>query len=208
MRERLKRICSLIDRTHSFIDIGCDHGYVVKFVLDHGLAERVVACDVSIGSLDKARRLIGDDERVEFVCGDGALIAHGCDTVLCSGMGGIEMLSIISACSPDTYILSPQSHAYGVRKHLLERDYDIVRDEVLRDGKFYDVIKATRGGGLAKLKSLNEVKLEYGVYADRPNIALREKAERLLSMIESYPHSEENARKTQELKEVLKWQSR
>ena len=208
MRKRLSRICSLIDRTQSFIDIGCDHGMVVKYVLDNNLSERVVACDVSSGSLDKARKLIGSDERVEFVCADGALVNHGCDTVLISGLGGIEMLSIIANCNPSAYILSPQSHTYDVRKHLLSRDYDIVYDEVLKDGKFYDVIKATLGGGLLRLKEVNEIKLQYGIYADRYNPALKEKAEKLLTLLAGYPKNSENERKTDELKEVLKWQSR
>ena len=208
MRERLRRICSLIEFTPSFIDIGCDHGLVVKYVLDNNLSSRVVACDISLDSLSKAKRLIGEDSRAEFVCGDGALINHGCDTVLISGLGGIEMLSIIESCFPKEYILSPQSHAYEVRKSLLCRDYDIVYDEVLFDGKFYDVIKAVRGGGLTRLEKTDEVRLEYGIYADRYNPALKEKAEKLLEMISHYPCSSENERKTVALKEVLKWQSR
>ena len=208
MRLRLKKICSLIERTPSFIDIGCDHGLVVKYVLDHNLAERVVACDISVGSLEKAKKLVGEDCRVEFACADGAKLNHGCDTVLCSGLGGLEMLSIIENCSPSVYILSPQSHAYEVRECLIKRDYDIVYDEVISDGKFYDIIKATRGGGLKLLKSIDETRLEYGIYADRYNPALKEKAEKLFAAVSGYPASDANAQRLQKLKEVLKWQSR
>ena len=208
MRERLKKICSLIERTPSFIDIGCDHGLVVKYVLDHNLSERVVACDISEGSLDKARKLVGEDNRAEFKCADGAKLNHSCETVLISGLGGLEMLSIIANCLPFVYILSPQSHVREVRESLLSRDYDIVYDEVIFDGKFYDVIKATRGGGLRRLESVDEIKLEYGIYADRISPALKAKAEKLLAAVCCYPMNAQNAEKERKLKEVLKWQSR
>lgn len=208
MTLRLKTICSLITRTASFIDVGCDHGYVVKYVADNGLAESIAACDISEPSLDKARALLGKDCGVRFYCGDGADCARGYDTVLISGMGGLETVHIIRGCTPNVFILSPQSHVYEVRKTLLIRDYKIVEDKVIYDGKYYDVIKAKLGGGTNQLDSADELQLKYGMNLRQKNEDLKNRLEAMLASVTKFPQTEENACKRKEIEEALLWQSR
>lgn len=209
MTARLAALCALIDKTPSFIDVGCDHGFVVQYVYAHRLADTITACDISAPSLDKAKKLLGEDGGVRFVCADGAVAAAGHDTVLVSGMGGKEILSVMRGCAPRTFILSPQSHVREVREELLRRDYDIVFDRVVRCGKkFYDCIKATRGGGNARLAQAKAVQLAYGMFLHEKNDALLEKLHTLEKAFASYPPTEENERTRAEIKEAIQWQLR
>lgn len=205
MTERLKTICSLVGRTGSFIDVGCDHGYAVRYVWQHALADKITACDISAPSLAKARALLGEDSGVNFVCGDGAQAAQGYDTVLVSGLGGLEICSVIEHCEPEVFILSPHSHAYEVRKMLAAKDYRIVYDRVIRDGKFYDVIKAERGGADVP----DEIRCRYGTFAlTEKNDALVCKLGSELAARQKYPAREDNLHRIKEIEEVLEWQQR
>ncbi len=208
MTGRLGAVCALIEKTQSFIDVGCDHGYTVQYVLNNNLAEKITACDISAPSLAKAKALLGENCGVKFVCADGKIAAKGHDTVLISGMGGIEISSIIKCCSPKTFILSPQSHVREVRKTLLENDYRITFDKAMRDGKYYDVIKATFGGGKEMLENASEPRLEYGMFLDEKNDALISKLVALKKAVESYPPTAENLRKLEIIEEALSWQLR
>ncbi|MCI8595354.1 MAG: SAM-dependent methyltransferase [Clostridia bacterium] len=208
MTVRLCALCALIEKTKSFIDVGCDHGYVVKYVSDNKLAASITACDISAPSLDKARALLGENCGVRFVCADGKHAASGHETVLISGMGGIEIVEIIGGCNPKTFILSPQSHARDVRKTLLEKNYSIEFDRVVYDGKYYDVIKATLGGGTDMLKGASASRLEYGMFLNVKNDALVNKLRSLEKAVASYPPTAANLQKLENIKEALSWQLR
>lgn len=203
--KRLSALCDLVDPCESFIDVGCDHGYAVRYVCERRLAKRITACDISAPSLEKARRLLGEREGLTYVCADGAAVAEGHETVLISGMGGKEMCAVMAACSPDTFVLSPQSHAYDVRVALSASGYEIVHDEVIFDRKFYDVIKAVRG----EPKNLGESELQYGAFVrTKKNDALIEKLCRAQEKIRRFPQTAQNEAKRKTIEEVLLWQLR
>lgn len=209
MTERLRYLCSLIDRTDSFIDVGCDHGYVVKYVSDNKLADRITACDISLPSLDKARKLLCGVENIDFVHADGKTAARGHDTVLVSGMGGKEIISVMCGCAPRKFIVSPQSHAREVRKELLSRDYKIVDDKLIKDGgKYYDVIKAVKGGGIKQLEKTKTVQLAFGMFLSEYNEVLAERLNGLYDTVLAYPPTAENRLKADEIKEAILWQLR
>ena len=205
MTARLAALCALIDKTPSFIDVGCDHGFVVQYVYAHRLADTITACDISAPSLDKAKKLLGEDGGVRFVCADGAVAAAGYDTVLISGMGGLETVSVLTPNSPNTVILSPQSHVYHVREFLLGRGYEITYDRVIKDRrKYYDVIKAARTC-VSAAERIDPLRLEFGMFYDgEGNEALFERLEKMLGAFEKYPSTAENVRKKDAIKEALK----
>ena len=68
--DRIDAICTLIEPCKTLIDVGCDHGLVSLYALKIGV-EKVIASDISEGSLNKARTLIVDDERAKFTLSDG-----------------------------------------------------------------------------------------------------------------------------------------
>ncbi len=189
----------------SLIDVGCDHGYLVQYALQNDLAERVTACDISAPSLEKANRLNAGDDRVRFVCADGATAAAGHDTVVIAGMGGADMMRIMRACSPNVFVLSPQTHERDVRALLCELGYELTADEVVHDKKFYTVLRATRGNAAA----LCETQLQCGAFClTRRSEALVQKLTRELETLEKYPNTPAQKVRRAAIEEVLQWQLR
>lgn len=170
MTERLKKLCALLDKCDRFVDVGCDHGYCTKYMLDSGLCNRAVIADVSAKSLSKAEKLLAEyvsAGRCASVCCDGLeSIDRGDDLVLIAGMGGEEILKIIkSAYIPRSFVFQPMKNAPELREYLLESgcaiDYDGLFTET-RAGlvKNYFAIKGRAGGKTARPYTAAE--LAYG----------------------------------------------
>ncbi|MCM1289359.1 MAG: class I SAM-dependent methyltransferase [Corallococcus sp.] len=141
---RLEKILSAVPQCNVLADVGCDHGYVGIGALERGVARRVIFCDISEPSLEKARQNCPEalKARAEFVCRDG-LGNIECDCAVIAGMGGLEIISVLNAAEhlPNTLVLSPMRNQQDVRKWLSSR-CKILSDEKFFDGKYYDLIVA------------------------------------------------------------------
>ena len=58
MTNRLNQIFSVLPSCEVFADIGCDHGYVAKAMLDSGKCKKVIVSDISEKCLFKATTLL------------------------------------------------------------------------------------------------------------------------------------------------------
>ncbi len=156
---RLQTIVGFVENADSVADIGCDHGLACKALIEQGRANKVIACDSSEPSLDKARRLMEESGlfgRVETRVGDGlSVLARGeADTVVIAGMGGLLIRDILSAQPEKTravkrFVLAPNRSEFELRQYLNENDIAIVDESLAKDnGKFYQVICAAPGGAL------------------------------------------------------------
>lgn len=171
MTERLKKLCAHLVRCGRFIDVGCDHGYCTKYMLDNRLCDSAVISDVSAGSLSKAQKLLGRyiaSGVCTAVCCDGleGIEERNGDLVLIAGMGGEEILKIIrQAYIPQSFVFQPMKNARELREYLLanccEIEYDGLFTET-RAGivKNYFVIKGRAHGGAAR--SYSAAELAYG----------------------------------------------
>ena len=54
---RMKAIASLLGSNDTVADIGCDHGKLSAYLIKNGLANKVFATDISLLSLEKAKKL-------------------------------------------------------------------------------------------------------------------------------------------------------
>ena len=149
MTKRLKIIASHIKGGKIFADVGCDHGFIAKYVLDNSLAYKVIASDISSKSLLKAKKLLTIyGEKVEFVVSDGFKNFNEIpDEAVIAGMGGEEIVLILESVEvlPNRLILSPQRHQLKVRETLIRKNYKICDDYSIFDNKFYDIIVAEKG---------------------------------------------------------------
>ncbi|MEG2014358.1 MAG: class I SAM-dependent methyltransferase [Clostridia bacterium] len=148
MTQRQKIILQAIPKCGILADVGCDHGNIGLEALLTGRAEQVLFCDISSPSLDKARALCIDNNvtsNVEFYNIDG-LGSLQCDCAVIAGMGGREIISILSFAEklPNTLVLQPMKNQYDLRKYLCN-EYDIITDSMFCDSKYYDCIVAVRG---------------------------------------------------------------
>lgn len=203
--KRLQAACLLIQKCETFADVGCDHGFVSQYVLQNGLAQKVFACDISTPSLNKARLLIGENERIEFLVSDGfSALASTPSQAAILGMGGDEIIKIISGskCAA-RLILQPQNHAYELRKYLFDSGFIIKSDFCVFDrGRYYDIMAAEKGSGEMPRRE----KLYFGTFCDEKNPVLLERLEKEEKKILGYKQTEENKQKLSIIREVLKWQ--
>ena len=98
--KRIDTLCSLLKKADVFADVGCDHGYCSEYMLKNGLCNKAILSDISKGSLQKAETLLFEyvkEGRAVSVLGDGFYgIGKDVDEVLIAGMGGSEIVSILS----------------------------------------------------------------------------------------------------------------
>lgn len=161
---RIERICAVLPRCRVFADVGCDHGYCTRYMLDNALCERAYVSDVSAACLKKAELLLGADiaaGRCVPVCADGMDgLPEEPDCLLIAGMGGEEIVRILARrpVLPQMFVLQPMKNTEKVRAFLLSRGAGIQNDFTFRDGKFYDLIVGTRSGGT----TYSDFELRYG----------------------------------------------
>lgn len=159
MSSRLMACCNFIAPGDRVADIGCDHGYLGIYLLKKGIAEFVIASDINEGPLLSAMRnseKFGVRDKMAFYLSDGVRnIPREFDTLVCAGMGGDTMISILSAApwlQTEQYrlILQCQSKTPLLRQYLTENGWRIHEEQVLQDGKFlYTVMEVVWQPGYA-----------------------------------------------------------
>lgn len=157
LSHRLIACCDFIDPGDRIADIGCDHGYLGIYLLRQGIADFVIAADINEGPLHSAMRnaeKYGTKDRMEFYLSDGLQnIPHNFDTLVCAGMGGDTMISILDAApwlrsANYRLILQCQSRRPALRQYLYDRGFQITRETLAKDGHFiYPVMEVQYAPG-------------------------------------------------------------
>lgn len=191
--KRIDTLCSHLSKTTSFADVGCDHGYCSEYVLKNGLSQQVIFSDVSKGSLAKAEKLLAeyvDKGYAKGVLGDGFFgVPKNTETVLIAGMGGSEIVSILShekyGFIPKKFVFQPMHDSEKLRRYIVEQGGYIERDYTFEDGKFYDVIVGRLGD--KEKQTYTDAEYEFG----KENLAQRglaflRRTQKLLSDVERY----------------------
>ena len=200
--KRIDTLCSLLTPCKVFADVGCDHGYCTEYMLKNGLCEKAIFSDVSRGSLAKAQTLLApfvEEGRATAVLGDGFYgVPKDTDEVLIAGMGGGEIISILShekhGFLPKRFVFQPMHDQEKLRRYILEKGGAIERDYTFFDGKYYDVIVGTAQGET----EYSAAEYEFGKdnLRERPQ-AFLDRTEKQLKNIEKYlaePNLQEESR--------------
>lgn len=169
LSKRLHAVAGLVTEGASVADIGTDHGYIPIYLIQEGIASKVIALDVKKGPLERARMHIvghGLKGQIETRLSDGLrkVTPGEVDTMIAAGMGGGLVIHILED-SPETvkeissFILQPQSEIDKVRRYLNEHGYRIVEERMVEEsGKFYPMMQAVHGSG----ESYEEYEYLYG----------------------------------------------
>lgn len=145
LSKRLQVCSGFVATGDRVADIGCDHGYLGIHLLIQGIASSVIAADVNEGPLQSAMRnaaKYGVRDKMTFHLSDGAQnIPRDFDTMVCAGMGADTMVSILDRApwlKDNRYrlILQCQSKTPMLRQYLSEQGWQIMKESVLRDGRF------------------------------------------------------------------------
>ncbi len=151
MTDRLNRIFGILPKCSVFADIGCDHGYIAKAMLESKRCERAIIADISAKCLKKAQVLLEDYVRagqVDSVVSNGFERVTGCDCALIAGMGGREIISILQSAPflPEYLVLQPMKNVDAVRECALSLGYAFLLDKLfISDGKYYNLISLKKG---------------------------------------------------------------
>ena len=101
LSHRLLACCGFVHPGDRVADVGCDHGHLSIHLLQTGIASHVYVSDVREGPLSSAKRnaeTYGITDRIDFFLSDGVQsLPRDFDTLVCAGMGGDTMVSILSA---------------------------------------------------------------------------------------------------------------
>lgn len=167
VNKRIAKICELITYNKT-AEIGADHGKITLELLKQGKVESVYLTDISDKSLQKARDNFKENncqDKANFLVGDGLLVfdkpVSDYEGII-AGMGGKEIISILS--NPKrvdgiyNFVLQPQKNVVELREFLIKNGFKILVDVMVKDmGKFYNVIKTTKGED-----SLSDLELNFG----------------------------------------------
>ena len=143
--DRLLSCCRFVNPGDRVADIGCDHGYLGIYLLKNNIASHVISSDINEGPLNAAvfnSEKYGVRNKIQFFLSDGVRnIPRDFDALVCAGMGGDTMISILEAApwlKEGNYrlILQCQSKRPELRRYLSENGWFIREESVLKDGKF------------------------------------------------------------------------
>lgn len=186
--ERMAAVVRLITPGNTVADVGTDHCYIPIYLAVNKISPRIIAMDINEGPLSKAAGNIAEyrvENIVETRLSDGLeKLGQGeADTIIIAGMGGILINSILRsgqdiARSAKEIIISPHKDVNLVRKFLMDNEYRIDDEVIVKDtGKYYFVMKVSSGHMV-----LNEDEIAYGVYpVARRDSVMREYLEKELS---------------------------
>lgn len=168
LSKRLKAVASFVSQGSRICDVGCDHGFIPIYLLQHGIAPSALAMDVREGPLQQAREHViecGLEEYITLRKSDGLCNYRigEADTLICAGMGGRLMMRILEentekASSFQELILQPQSDIEQFRFFLRRQDYLFLDENMIEeDGKFYPMMKVVPGKQIRRRKMSKEL---------------------------------------------------
>ena len=153
---RLRTVADMVTKNHKIADIGTDHGFVPISLIERKIIPSAIAMDVNQGPLEIAKENIesvGLSHKIEVRQSDGfeRLKPNEVDCAVLAGMGGNLIVKILMEYwqvtrSLKECIIQPQSEWEKVRKYLVDHDFSIIQEEMVKDGgKYYLMMKVVVG---------------------------------------------------------------
>lgn len=166
LSKRLLAIASMVPPGIPLADIGADHGYLERYLLENKIVPFCYACENKKGPFERLKSNL--EKYIEQGLVDAKLedglnhLSNKYKTVVIAGMGGDLIYKIINnnkECFDyvDYFILAPHGNEYLLRKFLVENGYYILDEKVVFEGHFYEIILFKKGN-----KSYNDFQLKYG----------------------------------------------
>lgn len=147
LSDRLRCLMNEISYTDRLIDVGSDHGYFAAFALENQKAGYVIATDIHEAPARRTREYLyaqGLSEKSEVHCADGLsdLNLTPNDTILIAGMGGLEIIKILTdalGCrqgvlpSGIRFVFGPQRSFPEIREFLSQNGFRIEKEIICED---------------------------------------------------------------------------
>lgn len=155
LSKRLQAILSMIEPCDSLMDIGSDHALLCIAAVQNNIVNQAIAVDNKSGPLSKAKETIDElnlSELIQLVLSDGASqVEQKVDCWVIAGLGGETIIQILSDSLDKSklvpqLILSPHSKTELVRKFLFDSGFEITKEQLVLDGKYYPILKCKYSG--------------------------------------------------------------
>ena len=201
---RSKRINFLAERCKGYskvLDIGTDHGLVLKTAFEKGYIQEAIASDLREQPLKSAMKNLRDYP-VSYVLSDGFLsIKEDVDLAIIAGMGAYLICDILdhAPLNESHYLIQANDKIDVIRLYLMEHHFSIIDEYVVQDKFYYVIILAKRGNMVLSeedlylgpyLKHKDEAKLYYHQKAKHIEKIMKKvdekRQEELLKMLKIY----------------------
>ena len=158
---RLERVAANVPKGARLADIGSDHGYLPVALMRRGLITMAVAGEVATTPFHAAQRTVRDnglEQQITVRLADGLAAMKpddGITAISVCGMGGETVRDILESgkrhlSGQERLILQPNGGEQPLRQWLMDNGYSILREELLRENRFYyEIIVAERAGPVA-----------------------------------------------------------
>ena len=155
--KRIQAIVEALQGYHTVLDIGTDHGYVLKDALDLNYIQKGIASDLREKPLQKAKELL-KNYPVTFYQSDGFLsIDIPFDVAVIAGMGSYTIIDILKN-RPDLkedLLVMPHDNIDVLRRYLAENNFMIDYEKIIYDRHFYTLFKIKRGKMMLSEKEIH-----------------------------------------------------
>ena len=155
---RLERVAAHMPAGARLADIGSDHGYLPVALMRRGAIAAAVAGEVAQTPFHAAVRTVRDnglEQQITVRQANGLAAIEAADEItaisIC-GMGGETIRDILESgkarlSGRERLILQPNGGEQPLRQWLMENNYRILCEELLREnGFYYEIIGAERAG--------------------------------------------------------------
>lgn len=144
-----KRLMTLVEAIKGYdkaLDIGTDHGYVLKYALDLRYIQRGIASDIAEKPLSLAKiNLKGYP--VTYYVSDGFLsVKETFDVAILAGMGAYTISHILAHAPEGDFdlIIMAHDHLDDLRAYLSDNSFYIDYENIIFDKRFYHIMKVSR----------------------------------------------------------------
>ena len=155
--DRLKIAAEYVRHGSIAADIGTDHAYLPVYLVQNGICEQALACDVNKLPLESAKKTIelyelSDKIEVRLSNGLCEINSNECDDVVICGMGGELIANILENCNwikSDKYnlILNPMTKADKLREYLAKNGFKIKSETAAESHqKHYTIMNVAYNG--------------------------------------------------------------
>lgn len=156
LNPRLQACAAYVGKGGSVCDVGTDHAQLAVYLVEQGIADRVIASDIGEGPLAAADRTIrkhGLSGTIRTILSDGLanVPPEGLTDIVIAGMGGETMVHILETCpfalDSIRLILQPMTKADILREWLYLHGFAIAQETCIREERFlYAVMQAEYTG--------------------------------------------------------------
>jgi len=145
LSKRLNSLASFVNKNDSIVDVGCDHGYLSIYLVEHHLCQKAICSDVNQKALDSAKTNIKKyNVDIDTYLSDGIknVPLEEINTIIISGMGTTTIIKILNDTKKlkniDKIIIQSNNDYELLRKYMNTIGYYMQDEIAIYDkGKWY-----------------------------------------------------------------------